>query len=146
MCERGIDALVPSYLAARNVGIHTLTTFELWLEGPISGADTTIIFSAKPVDASASIRNKIIRLGMARAWIDDFLERLIIYPDQPTRAVPAQPAGVRIRRSWSTGCPALTPESGVVLPESEKVARDLLGPNQPGGGAMRRLAAGGGLP
>jgi hypothetical protein len=36
-----------------------------------------------------------------------------------------QCAGVRIRRSWSTGCPALAPESGVVLPVHEKVVRDL---------------------
>ena len=36
-----------------------------------------------------------------------------------------QCAGIRIRRSWSTGCPALAPESGVVLPVREKVVRDL---------------------
>ena len=86
MCDRGIDALVRSCVAARNAGIHTVATFELWLEGPISDAETTVMFSAKPADASVTIRNKIIRLGMKRAWIDDFLERLMIYPDQPTRA------------------------------------------------------------
>jgi hypothetical protein len=34
-------------------------------------------------------------------------------------------ARIRIRRSESIGCPALSPVSGVVLPVREKVARDL---------------------
>ena len=86
MCDRGIDALVRSYTAARNSNIHGTSSFELWLEGPISDAEVTVSFCENPVGASRSIRDKIVRLGMTRAWVDDFLQRLIIIPDQPTRA------------------------------------------------------------
>ena len=85
MCDHGIDALVRSYTAARKVGIHEQATFELWLEGPISDHPHTIAFVANPPTARTAVRTKIIKQGLNRAWLDDFLQHLIIYPDQPTR-------------------------------------------------------------
>ena len=86
MCDRGIDTLARSYISARQVGIHEFSSFELWLEGPISDLESTVDFCANPLDASNAIKAKIIKLGIKRSWLPDFLERLIINPDQPTRA------------------------------------------------------------
>jgi hypothetical protein len=86
MCDRGIDALVRSYRAARGVGLHELATFELWLEGPISDAADTVAFADGPAAAGKTVRSKIIGHGLELPWLGDFLERLVIRPDQPTRA------------------------------------------------------------
>ena len=86
MCDRGIEALVRSYRAARAVGLHKLGTFELWLEGPISDAADTVAFVEGPANASKTVRSKIVGHGLERASLGDFLERLVIRPDQPTRA------------------------------------------------------------
>jgi len=86
MCDRGIDALVRSYNAAREVDLHRLATFELWLEGPISEGVDTVAFVADPSSASEALRSKIRDRGLKAEWVDDFLCRLAIYPDQPTRA------------------------------------------------------------
>ncbi len=86
MCDRGIGALVRSYTAARNAGLHELATFELWLEGPTSDVAETVAFASGPAGAGKAVRTKITSLGLKRAWLDDFLQRLVIRPDQPTRA------------------------------------------------------------
>lgn len=86
MCDRGIDALVRSYKAARAVDIHINSQFELWLEGPIADSQQTREFAILPANASGAIRSKIVALGLKRTWLDDFLDRLVINPDQPTRA------------------------------------------------------------
>ncbi|WP_406673622.1 dsDNA nuclease domain-containing protein [Nonomuraea sp. N2-4H] len=86
MCDKGIDALIRSYKEARSAGLHESATFELWMEGPISDASETVAFVADPSSATRSIRGKIVSLGLDRYCVDDFLSRLLIYPDQPTRA------------------------------------------------------------
>jgi hypothetical protein len=86
MCDHGIDALVRSYTAARAAGLHERATFELWLEGPISDLAETVAFAASPAGAGKAVRTKITGLGLKRAWLDDFLQRLVVHPDQPTRA------------------------------------------------------------
>lgn len=83
---RPTDALVRSYKAARDAEIHEEATFELWLEGPISDARDTVSFVESPIAAKQLIREKIINLGLERSWVNDFLGRLAIFPDQPTRA------------------------------------------------------------
>jgi hypothetical protein len=86
MCARGIDALVRSYISARKVGLHERASFELWLEGPISDVPATVEFAARPPSADKTMRTKIISHGLKRAWLEDFLQRLVVHPDQPTRA------------------------------------------------------------
>src|ERR1039457_6759350 len=86
MCDRGIEALVRSYRAARAAGLHELATFELWLEGPISDPADTVAFAHSPAHASKTVQSKILGHGLERAWLVDFLERLVIRHDQPTRA------------------------------------------------------------
>lgn len=100
MCDRGIDALVRSYKAARNVHIHELSTFELWLEGPIADAPGTVAFTKDPTSAEASIRSKLTHLGLQRTWVSDFLQRLIIRPDQPTRAHIDSKVGWEMSALW----------------------------------------------
>jgi hypothetical protein len=86
MCDNGLDALVRSYKAARDASVHEEATFELWLEGPISDAKETVSFVDKPTTANQPTRRKIVNLGLPNTWLNDFLERLIILPDQPPRA------------------------------------------------------------
>jgi hypothetical protein len=86
MCDHGIDALVRSYTAAREVSLHERAKFELWLEGPISDHPDTVAFVNSPATARPNVRTKIVKQGLKRAWLEDFLQRLVIYPDQPTRS------------------------------------------------------------
>ncbi|MEV6923996.1 dsDNA nuclease domain-containing protein [Dactylosporangium sp. NPDC051485] len=86
MCDRGLDALVRSYTAARNAGLHEISTFELWFEGPISDRADTEAFVHVPASASSTIKTKIVKLGLRRGWLPDFLQRLVIAPNQPTRS------------------------------------------------------------
>ena len=86
MGDEGIDSLARSYAAARAVGIHEIATFELWLEGPISNDSDTVKFVQNPSTAVKSVRDKIIKNGVKNEWMTDFLLRLVISPDQPTRA------------------------------------------------------------
>ncbi|MBK6870722.1 MAG: DUF4297 domain-containing protein [Kineosporiaceae bacterium] len=86
MVDHGINSLVRSYSAAREVGLQERSTFELWLEGPTADSPDTVAFEKKPSSASAALRKKIVSAGAKRAWLDDFLLRLVIRPNQPTRA------------------------------------------------------------
>jgi hypothetical protein len=111
MCDRGIEALVRSYRAARAAGLHELATFELWLEGPISDAADTVAFAHSPANASKTVQSKILGHGLERAWLVDFLERLVIRHDQPTRA------HIDAKAMWELGAlwPALSrPELDLV--------------------------------
>lgn len=86
MCDHGIEALVRSYNSARRVGLHEKAIFELWLEGPISDSPDTVNFTNNPSAANPGVRAKIVKQGLRRAWIDDFLQRLLIFPNQSPRA------------------------------------------------------------
>lgn len=81
----GIDALVRSFNEAEIHGLIEISTFELWLEGPMAEAKETVNFFASPTTAGPALRRKIIELGMPARKVDRFLERLIIRPQQPTR-------------------------------------------------------------
>lgn len=85
MADRGLDTLVRSYSAARVVGIHEISCFELWLEGSISDDKDTSLFVESPTNASGTVRDKLVVHGLNRENLSDFLSRLKIYPDQPTR-------------------------------------------------------------
>ncbi|MEV4201089.1 DUF4297 domain-containing protein [Micromonospora globbae] len=86
MCDRGLDALVRSYRAARKARIHELCKFELWVEGAIADKADTVSFVEDPRSAERDVRAKLIASGLIRSWVDDFLQRLVIRSDQPTRA------------------------------------------------------------
>jgi hypothetical protein len=86
MCGKPIAALVRSYQSAHASGLHEMASFELWLEGPISDVAATVSFVEAPVKAGSALRKKILGHGLRKEWIDDFLGRLAIYPDQPPRA------------------------------------------------------------
>ncbi|MGI5214943.1 dsDNA nuclease domain-containing protein [Plantactinospora sp. CA-290183] len=86
MCDRGLDALVRSYTAARKARIHEICAFELWVEGAIADKEETVDFVKDPRSAEKGVRSKLIASGLIRSWVDDFLQRLVIRPDQPTRA------------------------------------------------------------
>jgi len=86
MCDRGLDALVRSYIAARKARISEVCAFELWVEGAISENKDTVRFVKNPSSAGREVRSKLVASGLIRSWVDDFLQRLVIRPDQPTRA------------------------------------------------------------
>ena len=86
MCDRGLDALVRSYTAARKAEIHEISSFELWVEGAIADSSDTVAFVNNPSSAAGGVRSKLIANGLKRAWVNDFLQRLVVRPDQPTRA------------------------------------------------------------
>ncbi|MCX4974514.1 dsDNA nuclease domain-containing protein [Streptomyces sp. NBC_00620] len=88
VCDKGhgIDSLARTYTAARKLGLHGVSSFELWLEGPMSDVKATVDFFKDPRNASAEIRKKIVARGVPRAQLDDFLQRLVIRVQQPTRA------------------------------------------------------------
>lgn len=86
MNDRGLDALVRSYKAARKARIHETCAYELWLEGPIAEKADTVNFVHTPASAGRDVRSKVAAHGIPRGWADDFLQRLSIEPDQPTQA------------------------------------------------------------
>lgn len=86
MCDRGLDSLVRSYSAARTHGIHERSTFELWVEGPLSDHKVTTGFAAAPATAGPEIRRKIVAHGLGRGEVADFLARLEIHAGQPSTA------------------------------------------------------------
>jgi hypothetical protein len=86
MCDRGLDALVRSYGAARAAGIHEHASFELWVEGPLADDKATLSFARSPTDCGTAFRNRLIAYGLDPSHVDDFLARLVIQPDQPPRS------------------------------------------------------------
>jgi hypothetical protein len=88
VCDKGhgVDSLARTYGAARKLQLHEHSTFELWLEGPMSDVKATVDFFRDPRTASTDIRRKIIQRGVPRAQLDDFLQRLIVRVQQPSRA------------------------------------------------------------
>jgi hypothetical protein len=86
MCDRGLDSLVRSYEAARANGIHERSSFELWLEGPLSDHKATTGFVSDPAQAAPEIRRKLAGHGLSRQHLPDFLSRLEVHPGQPSMA------------------------------------------------------------
>ncbi|MFJ4423549.1 dsDNA nuclease domain-containing protein [Streptomyces bobili] len=88
VCDKGhgIDSLARTYTAARKLDLHLVSSFELWLEGPMSDLKVTVDFFRDPSTADSDIRKKIIQRGIPRAQLDDFLQRLVIRVQQPNRA------------------------------------------------------------
>ncbi|MGK9459266.1 dsDNA nuclease domain-containing protein [Streptomyces sp. G6] len=87
VCDKGhgIDSLVRTYKAAREISVHEKAAFELWLEGPMSDVKDTVTFFADPTSASAQIRKKIKTFGLPQDHLDDFLSRLMVRVQQPSR-------------------------------------------------------------
>jgi hypothetical protein len=83
MCDEGLDSLAKSYSAAYETNLHKSATFELWLEGPISNARDTTAFVTDPTQVSRAIKEKLLANGADKRWIEDFLSRLAIRPNQP---------------------------------------------------------------
>ncbi|MFC7481498.1 DUF4297 domain-containing protein [Luedemannella flava] len=57
----------------------------MWVEGPIADKTDTVDFVKDPTSAAKDVRSKLVASGLTRSWADDFLRRLVIRPDQPTR-------------------------------------------------------------
>ncbi|MFH8452495.1 dsDNA nuclease domain-containing protein [Streptomyces fungicidicus] len=87
VCDKGhgVDSLVRTSKAVREIGLHDRAVFELWLEGPMSELRETVDFFANPAAAPAAIRTKIVALGLDRSHLSDFLERMIVRVQQPSR-------------------------------------------------------------
>jgi G:T/U-mismatch repair DNA glycosylase len=81
----GLDALIRSYNATRSEGLHVLSTFELWLEGPMSEVRATVAFFSIPSTASKELRIMLVARGLPRKDVEDFLSRLSIKADAPSR-------------------------------------------------------------
>jgi hypothetical protein len=81
----GLDALIRSYNATQSEGLHVLSTFELWLEGPMSEVRATVAFFGTPSTASKELRIMLVARGLPRKNVDDFLFRLSIKADAPSR-------------------------------------------------------------
>lgn len=162
MCDRGLDALVRSYGAARKARIHEVCTFELWVEGAIADKADTVDFVEAPRSAGSDVRSKLVANGLIRSLVDDFLQRLVVRPDQPTRA------HIDAKAMWELGAlwPALSrPEveylyqrlliaaeaaqtGGSGHPGSIQaclaaalphLSRDLPGPDEPGGEVIEAI-------
>lgn len=84
MCDRGLDALVRSYAAARKAEIHQSCSFELWLEGPLAASADATRFAETPISADKAVRAKLAAHGIPKSWVEDFLARLAVEPGQPT--------------------------------------------------------------
>ncbi|GAA1384102.1 dsDNA nuclease domain-containing protein [Catellatospora chokoriensis] len=86
MCDSGFDSLVRSYKKAKEKDLHLQSTFELWLEGPISEVKATVAFVEDPTTADAKVCKKLRTYGLSARELTDFLQRLRIEPGQPSRA------------------------------------------------------------
>lgn len=80
-----ISRLVKSYKLAKDVGIHTSSSFEAWLEGPQAEGKQTTNFFSDPTCADAEIKKRIRDFGIRSPALDDFLSRLVIRCYEPTR-------------------------------------------------------------
>src|SRR5207248_2310964 len=56
------------------------------VEGAIADQAETVDFVCSPRSAAREVRAKLVASGLIRSWVDDFLQRLTVRPDQPTRA------------------------------------------------------------
>lgn len=87
ICSIGhaIASLVNAYKEADAAGIIGLSRFEVWLEGPPSEDKVTAEFFENPTSAGADLRKKMRDFGLDRKKVDDFLGRLSIHCQQPSR-------------------------------------------------------------
>jgi hypothetical protein len=83
--DHAVSKLVASYQAAKAAGLLELSQFEVWLEGPPSADAPTSAFFANPAKADADIRKKIRAMGLKGAELTEFLSRLRIVCQQPSR-------------------------------------------------------------
>lgn len=83
--RHAISSLVASYLRAREAKILDISQFEVWLEGPQGDEKETTTFFADPTQASDKIKTKIRAMGLRGRALTDFLSRLRIHCQQPSR-------------------------------------------------------------
>lgn len=84
--DHAISRLVLSYKAAKDAGLLELSQFEVWLEGPPAEDAKTKAFFADPTNAHADIKAKIRAMGLKGSALTDFLSRLRVRCQQPSRA------------------------------------------------------------
>ncbi|GAB3155840.1 hypothetical protein GCM10027290_52630 [Micromonospora sonneratiae] len=116
MCDKGIKSLVRSYTECRRVDLHERATFELWLEGPAADSPETKDFVADPTSALKPLKDKILSAGLARDCLRDFLQRLVVRDNQPSRAYIDAQVLHELGRLW----PAMS------QPEREQIYERLL--------------------
>lgn len=87
VCSKGhgIDALVKSFKLAKKAGILSWSSFELFLEGPAAAQAETTSFFHDPSAATTRIKTKVKSHGLAARDLDEFLSRLTISPNRPSR-------------------------------------------------------------
>ncbi len=87
VCEDGggLDSLVRSYNMAQAAGQLGIAKFELLLEGPSTDSPSGVAFFADASTASAKVRTRLGDHGLPVEQMDDFLSRLRLYPNSPSR-------------------------------------------------------------
>jgi len=106
ICEPGhaVSALATSYLAAVNAGIVGSSQFEVWLEGPSSETADTVAFFTDPNKATEAIKKKIRAMGLKGNGLADFLSRLQVHCQQPSR----ETVDAVVMRTIGAAWPSLT--------------------------------------
>ncbi|MFF1571405.1 dsDNA nuclease domain-containing protein [Leifsonia sp. NPDC058292] len=84
--HHAISSLVKAYLSASEAEILEISQFEVWLEGPQGDEKETTTFFDDPTKASDKIKAKIRAMGLRGRKLTDFLSRLVIHCQQPSRA------------------------------------------------------------
>lgn len=84
--DGAMKSLARSYNEAKKVGLHEVSTFEAWLEGPMSSVKTTVAFFRDPTTATKEIRAKIVAFGLPKKDLDHFLSRVRVEANQPPQA------------------------------------------------------------
>jgi hypothetical protein len=82
----GIDSLIRSYKVVATSPAAAVSTYELWLEGSAAATRTTTSFFEDPTTATPAVRSRIKGLGLVVSSHEDFLVRLRVRPQQPSRA------------------------------------------------------------
>lgn len=109
----GLDALIRSWKAAHGAGLDDCSTFELWLEGPMSEVPTTVTFFADPTSAGTDVRKALVKRGLSKAQLDAFLSRLSIHANTTPRGAIDPVLHHSVGALW----PSLTHAQAAVLVE-----------------------------
>lgn len=106
ICGTGhaVHRLCDSYKLAHEAGIVGSSEFEVWLEGPPSEDRATTQFFSDPTQATDELKRKIRAFGVQGRQLADFLSRLSVKCQQPSRA------SVDAMNAWQMGAiwPAMT--------------------------------------
>ena len=89
VCAPGhaVHRLAGTYELAEQAGIAAESRFEIWLEGPSSERPDTGRFFEDPTSATNAIKTKIRAFGPKGRKLSDFLNRLVVVCNQPSRQI-----------------------------------------------------------